>query len=256
MGNEPKLSLAGQNVLVTGASGGIGRALVERIASFGGTPVIHYSRNRASAEELLASIGGTGCVVQGDLADPRGATTLWESASSACGRIHALVNNAGIRATTRVEDDLADWQRAWEADLRVNLLSPADLCRSAILHFQQHGGGRIINIASRAAQRGYTAEHMPYGASKAGLINLTKSIARNFGKDGVIAIAIAPGFVRTEMAEEFIRQRGREAAVGDIPIGDMVEPSELADLVAFSLLGSQRSLSGATLDMNGASYIR
>lgn len=256
MGDDAKPSLAGQNVLVTGASGGIGRALVARIAAFGGTPVIHYSRNRAGAEKLHTAIGRTGHLVQADLAAPRGATALWGGALSACGRIHALVNNAGLRTSTRIEDPLADWQQAWEADLRVNLLAPADLCRAAIAHFQQQGGGRIINIASRAAQRGYTEDHMPYGASKAGLINLTKSIARNFGKDGIIAIAIAPGFVRTEMAEEFIRTKGRAAAVGDIPIGDMVEPTELADLVVFTLLGAQRSLSGATLDVNGASYLR
>ena len=256
MDRAPHLSLAGQNILITGASGGVGRVLVERVAALGARPVIHYAHNRDSAEELLASIGGTGLVVQADLADPLEATSLWTRSERACGRLHALINNAGIRATTHIEDHLTDWQRAWETDVRINLLAPADLCRSAISHFRQHGGGRIINIASRAAQRGYTEDHMPYGASKAGLINLTKSIARNFGKDGIIAIAIAPGFVRTDMAEDFIREKGREAAVGDIPIGEMVEPSELADLVALTLAGSQRSLSGATLDMNGASYIR
>ncbi|AYC99826.1 SDR family oxidoreductase [Neorhizobium sp. NCHU2750] len=256
MSDAPNFSLAGQKILVTGASGGIGRALVQRIAAFGGYPVIHYAYNRDSAEELLLSVEGKGAVVQGDLVDPLGATALWESSVAVCGQIHALINNAGIRATTQIGDDLDSWQRAWELDLRVNLLAPADLCRAAISHFRQQGGGRIINIASRAAQRGYTEDHMPYGASKAGLINLTKSIARNFGKDGIIAIAIAPGFVHTEMAEDFIREKGREAAVGDIPIGEMVDATELADLVAFSLIGSQRSLSGSTIDINGASYIR
>ncbi|WP_342627231.1 SDR family oxidoreductase [Nguyenibacter vanlangensis] len=249
-------SLAGQNILVTGASGGIGQALVERISNLGGHPIIHYARNRNVAENLLSYIGGRGTLVHGDLSDHDGAAKLWEQAISSCGRINALVNNAGIRSIARIEDDLGQWQRAWEVDLRVNLLAPADLCRSAIAHFRQHGGGRIINIASRAAQRGYTEEHMPYGASKAGLVNLTKSIARNFGKNGVIAIAIAPGFVRTEMAEEFIKAKGQDAAVSDIPIGEMVEPPELADLIAFCLFSSQRSLSGATLDMNGASYLR
>ncbi len=248
--------LTGQNVLVTGATGGIGQAIVERVAALGAHPVIHYVQNVSAAEELLSRIGKKGTVVQADLSDAGGATELWEKSVSHRGRIHGLVNNAGIRATSRIEDSLAEWQRAWEDDLRINLLAPADICRVAIGHFRQYGGGRIVNIASRAAQRGYTEDHMPYGASKAGLINLTKSIARNFGKDGVVAIAIAPGFVRTKMAEEFMREKGREAVVGDIPVGEMVEPAEVADLVAFSLLETQRSLSGATLDLNGASYIR
>nr|WP_320204024.1 SDR family NAD(P)-dependent oxidoreductase [Agrobacterium rosae] len=250
------LSLAGQNILITGASGGIGQALVEKVSALGGHPVIHYSQNRSVAENLLSRLGGHGTLVKGDLGHPAGATKLWQEAISSCGRLSAVVNNAGVRSTTRIEDDLSEWQRAWETDLRINLLAPADISRAAVAHFREHGGGRIINIASRAAQRGYTEDHMPYGASKAALVNLTKSIARNFGKDGVVAIAIAPGFVRTEMAEEFIAERGLDAAVGDIPIGEMVEPSELADLIAFCLLGSQKSLSGATLDMNGASYLR
>jgi NAD(P)-dependent dehydrogenase (short-subunit alcohol dehydrogenase family) len=111
-------------------------------------------------------------------------------------------------------------------------------------------------MASRAGQRGYAADALPYGAAKAALLNLTKSIARSFGADGVTAVAIAPGWVRTEMAEEFVARFGEAAAVGDIPIGAMTEPSEIAELVAFALRPSQRSLNGATLDVNGGSYIR
>ena len=167
-----------------------------------------------------------------------------------------MVNNAGIRSTANVTDDLAHWSKAWEADLRVNLRAPADLSRLAVRHFASHGGGQIVNIASRAAQRGYTEDHMPYGASKAGLLNLTKSIARSFGKDGVVAVAVSPGFVRTEMAEQFIAAKGKMAALGDIPIGEMVEPKEVAELVCFALRPDQKSLSGATLDINGASNDR
>jgi NAD(P)-dependent dehydrogenase (short-subunit alcohol dehydrogenase family) len=97
---------------------------------------------------------------------------------------------------------------------------------------------------------------MPYGATKAALVNLTKSIARSFGADGVTAIAIAPGWVRTEMAQEFIAAHGKAAAVADIPIGEMAAPTEVAELVAFVLRPSQASLNGATLDVNGGSYIR
>nr|WP_234819257.1 SDR family oxidoreductase [Sinorhizobium meliloti] len=107
-----------------------------------------------------------------------------------------------------------------------------------------------------AGQRGYAADAMPYGATKAALVNLTKSIARSFGRDGVVAIAVAPGRVRTGMAEDFVPQYGKQAVVADIPIGEMAEPTEVAELVAFLLRPSQSSLNGATLDVNGGSYIR
>ena len=138
----------------------------------------------------------------------------------------------------------------------MNLFAAADLCKEAILHFKANGGGRIINIASRAGQRGYAADAMPYGASKGALVNLTKSIARSFGPDGITAIAIAPGWVRTDMADDFVAKHGKLAAVADIPIGEMAEPEEIGELVAFLLRPSQASLNGATLDVNGGSYIR
>ncbi len=111
-------------------------------------------------------------------------------------------------------------------------------------------------MASRAGQRGYVGDAMPYGATKAALVNLTKSIARSFAQDGVTAIAIAPGWIRTNMAEEFIATHGKAAAVADIPIGEMAAPSDVAELVAFALRPSQASLNGTTLDFNGGSYIR
>lgn len=252
----PSGPLSGQTVLVTGGSGGIGRSIVRSLAEAGARPIIHYGRDVAGADLLLEEIGGMGWTVQAALDDPAGATALFERALAQAGRIHGLVNNAGIRKTASLEAPLQAWQAAWEADLRVNLLAPADLCRAAILHFQAAGGGRIVNIVSRAAQRGYAADFMPYGAAKAGLINLTKSIARNFGGQGIQAVAIAPGFVRTAMAADYVRLHGEAAAVGDIPIGAMAEPGEIGRLVAFVLQPDQRSLNGATLDVNGGSYLR
>ena len=250
------LPLLDRAVLVTGASGGIGRALVKSLAGSGARPLIHYVRDADGAASLLHEIDGKGWTIQADLSQPAGASDLWSRAEALAGRIYAVINNAGTRSEARIESDLQAWQKAWELDLRVNLQAPADLCRSAVLHFQSHGGGRIINIASRAAQRGYMADYMPYGASKAALINLTKSLARNYGAEGIIAIAIAPGFVRTGMAEGYVREHGLAAAVDDIPIHAMVEPNELADLVLFCLRSDQRSLNGATFDVNGGSYIR
>ena len=248
--------LDGQTVLVTGASGAIGSAIVEVLAAEGARPIIHYGRNRAGAEALLERIGGTGLLVAADLSEPAGAARLWDEAVDKAGRVHGLVNNAGIRTRVAIEADLDAWHAAWRKEIQVNLQAAADLCRSAILHFRRHGGGRIVNMASRAGQRGYVADAMPYGAVKAGLNNLTKSIARSFGAENVIAVAIAPGWVAGEMADGYVAQAGLAAAIGDIPIGAMAEPGEVAEMVAFALRSSQRSLNGATLDVNGGSYVR
>ncbi len=248
--------LKGQNILVTGASGAIGAAIVEALVEDGAFPIIHYGRNRDAAQALSTRLGGAGVLLPADFSDPAAATQLWEDAIAAVGRLHGLVNNAGIRTTIAIDADLSAWQEAWRREMQVNVLAAADLCRAAILHFREQGGGRIVSMASRAGQRGYVADAVPYGASKAALNNLTKSIARSFGADNIIAVSIAPGWVRSDMAESFVAQSGLAAAVGDIPIGALAEPREIAELVAFAMRSSQRSLNGATLDLNGGSYVR
>lgn len=253
---NPAKPLSGQTILVTGGSRGIGAAIVERLAFEGAWPIIHYGRDKAAAEDVLARIGDRGHVVQADLSTSEGPFALWDEAARTAGRIHALVNNAGIRTNISVDAKADDWKRVWQEEFQVNLFAAADLSKEAILHFQKWGGGRIINMASRAGHRGYMADAMPYGATKAALINLTKSIARGFGADGVTAVAIAPGLVRTDMTEEYIRARGESASVAAVPIGEMTTSVGVAELVAFALRPSQTSLNGATLDVNGGSYMR
>ncbi|GGY11082.1 epimerase [Litchfieldella qijiaojingensis] len=248
--------LDGMNVLVTGASGGIGSAIVEEVASQGGFPLIHYGSNRRAAENLLERIGGRGALVQADLFSKQGPRALWESCLQQVSKMDAVVHNAGIRTEISIESDWDEWHAAWSREFQINVQAAADLSRLAIDHFSRHGGGKIISMASRAAQRGYSAEALPYGVTKAALINMTKSIARSFGNRGIVAACIAPGWVRTEMAEEFIAKHGIQSAVADIPIGDIATPKEVAELVAFCLQPSQRSINGATLDINGGSYIR
>ncbi|SCB36766.1 SDR family NAD(P)-dependent oxidoreductase [Rhizobium multihospitium] len=249
-------TLEGQVVLVSGASGGIGAAIVERLAAEGAHSIIHYGRDKDGAGALLDRIGGRGWLVQSDLSTPEGAFELWRKSVEAAGRIHGLVNNAGIRSEISIEASPEDWRAAWRGEFQINFFAAADLCKEAIRHFKGYGSGRIVNMTSRAGQRGYTADAMPYGATKAALVNLTKSIARSFGADGITAVAIAPGWVRTDMAEDFVATHGKAAAVADIPIGEMAAPSEVAELVAFVLRSSQVSLNGATLDVNGGSYTR
>lgn len=248
--------LAGKSILVTGATGDIGASIVRQLAHEGARVGIHYSTNATTAELLLREIEGKGWVVAGDLSRAGGAEALWESTIQEAGRIHALVNNAGIRTEISVKADDAQWHAAWAREFQVNVFAAADLCRKAILHFLETGSGRIVNIASRAGQRGYAANALPYGASKAALINLGKSIAASFGREGITAVTIAPGWVNTSMAQDFVAKFGKPAAVKDIPVGDMAETQEVAELVGFVLRDSQVSLNGATLDVNGGSYIR
>ena len=249
-------ALVDKTVLVTGASGGIGRAIVKALAAEGARPIIHYGRDRRAAESLNDEIGGKGIVLTADLASSEGAFVLWKEALRSADRIHGLVNNAGTLGRVGVEADAEVWQTTWQRDFQVNFFAAVDLSKQAISHFRALGGGHIVNIASRAGQRGYAADAMAYGASKAALINLTKSVARSFGPDGVTAVAIAPGWVHTDMADDFIAKNGKQAAVADIPIGEMADPMDVAELVAFTFRPSQTSLNGATLDVNGGSYIR
>lgn len=247
--------LAGKTVLLTGATGAIGVAIARTLAAEGARVLLHYGRNRMAAEELAAEIGNRAVALPADLSDPQAPTALWQAAE-ALGPVHALVNNAGIRSEVAVNAPLEDWQAIWAREMQVNFTAAVDLTRAAILHFRQIGGGRIVNMASRAGQRGYAANAMAYGASKAALINLTKSVAQSFGAEGITAVALAPGWVRTEMAEAFIAQHGEAAALAGIPIGRMAAPEEIGELVAFALRPSQASLNGAVLDVNGASYLR
>ncbi|WP_226623148.1 SDR family NAD(P)-dependent oxidoreductase [Brucella anthropi] len=248
--------LLGQTILVTGATGGIGAAIVERLVLEGARPIIHYGEDEQTTEALLARIGGKGVILQTDLSHAEGPFTLWRKAVDFAGRIHGLVNNAGIRTSISVESSLEEWKGAWQKEFQVNVFAAADLCREAIRHFRTEGGGRIVNIASRAGQRGSAPDAMPYGAANAAMINLTKSIARSFGREGATAVCIAPGFVRTDMAEDLIAEQAKLEAIRETPIGDIAEAAEVAELVAFVLRNSQDSLNGATLDVNGGSYIR
>lgn len=247
--------LRGQTILVTGATGAIGRAICLALAHDGARVLIHYSRNRAAAEAVLAEIDGQGAILCADLSNPAAPEQLWAEATEH-GPITGLVNNAGIRSEVSIDAAMQDWQSVWAREFRVNFLAAADLTKCAIQAFRQQGGGRIVNMASRAGQRGYTSNSMAYGASKAALINLTKSVAQSHGAEGITAIALAPGWVRTEMAESYIAQHGAAAALAGIPIGRMASPQEIGELTAFLFRPTQVSMNGAVLDVNGGSYLR
>lgn len=251
------IDFSGKVVLVTGGSRGIGAAIVETLARAHASVVLHYGRSRAEAEALAARFGPERCLpLQADLAEEGSVPRLWREALAWRGRIDAVVNNAGIAPTVRIEDDLEVWHRAWAEVLRVNLIAAADLCREAIPHFAERGGGIIVNVASRAAFRGDQPDMMHYAASKAGLVALTRSIARGYGAQNIAAYVVAPGFVMTDMAAQAIADNGPDFVRKDIALPDMTGPDEVANVVAFLASGLARHATGSVVDVNGASYVR
>jgi 3-oxoacyl-[acyl-carrier protein] reductase len=253
------IDLSAKVVLVTGASRGIGAASARVLASAGASVILHYGRSLEQAQALADQIGPRASLVQADLSKPGAARGLWQQALAIHGRIDVLVNNAGILFDAPLEGDDETWARAWQEMLQVNLTAVADLCREAIASFPQNSGktkGIIINISSRAGFMGSTAARMPYAASKAGVLALTRSIARSYAKTGVLAYALAPGFVQSDMADYSIEQYGLEKLLADNPMGEMAPPEDVAHTVAFLASGLVPHMTGATLDINGASYVR
>lgn len=250
------LDLTGKVVLVTGGSRGIGSATARTLARAGAQVIVHYGHGAAEAQALARELGQDQAVAIGaDLTQPGAATGLFREARLWKGRVDVLVNNAGVAPSVTVDESVAQWESTWAHTLQVNLVAVADLCREAILHFRELQGGVIINVASRAAFRGDNPDAMHYAASKGGVIALTRSIARGYAPENILAYAVAPGWVRTDMAEGYLRDHAAEIA-RDIPLGDVVPPEEVANTIAFLASGLARHMTGATLDLNGASYVR
>lgn len=251
-----QIDLSGQSVLVTGGSRGIGAAIARQLGASGARVCIHYGSQKDVAEALASEIGNGAFAVGADLAEGQACASLWEQVQQRCGTVAALVNNAGVALESPLDQSTEQWLAAWEKTMAINLTATGLLCRSAIAHFQANGGGRIVNIASRAAFRGDTPDYFAYAASKAGVVALTRSIARGFGKSEIKAFAVAPGFTRTEMAQAFIDTYGEDFAVSDIALKKLTEPADIAPTVAFLLSGLADHATGTTIDLNAGSYVR
>lgn len=242
-------------VLVTGASRGIGEVTVRTLHQAGAAVILHYGQGKAEAQAIAADLQGDRVhLVAADLSKPGTAQGLWQQALAWRGELHAVVNNAATMPAAGVTDDWDHWSVAWQQTLQVNLVAVADLCREAISHFQTRGGGTLINLASRAAFRGDSPEFMPYAAAKGGVVALTRTIARGFAKDGILAYTLAPGFVRTDRIEQVMAERGADYVTRDIPLGNPADPQDIANLIAFLVAGLAPHATGATFDVNGASY--
>ena len=232
------------HILATGTSRGIGAAIAGAFASDDVRLVGHSTK-------------GGNSDIAADLSDADATRALWWDAMARLdGRIDILINNAGIFEAAPIDQSDDAWLDAWERTMRINLSAAAELSRLAVLHFHEKGGGRIVNMASRAAYRGDSPAHWHYAASKAGMVAMTKSIARGYARDNILAFAVCPGFTMTGMADDYLAGRGGEALLADIPLGRVAEPAEVAAAVRFLALEAPASMTGAVIDINGASYVR
>ena len=232
------------NILLTGASRGIGAATLESLTNAGHEVAGHSTR------------GGDG-LIAGDLADPAAPRKIWNAALDRLGgRIDVLVNNAGIYEAVSADAPDEEWHAGWARTLTVNLQAAADLSRLAVGHFQTIGGGRIVNVASRAAYRGDSPSHWHYAASKSAIIGMTKTIARGYAAENILAFAVAPGFTVSEMTEEYLRGRGGAAVVADIPLGRVTNTAEVAEAIRWLASEAPAASTGSVIDLNGASYVR
>lgn len=251
------MNFEGRTVLVTGASRGIGRAIAQRFAEQGARVAVHYHTNQTAAQYTLSLLGEGGhALYQADIRDPEQVQALVTSVTRDMGRLDILVNNAGIYTEHSVtEVNYAEWQAKWAEVLTTNLISAANLCYCAAQVMVRQGNGRIINVSSRGAFRG--EPYSPaYGASKAGMNAMGQSLAVALAPHNIQVMTVAPGWVETDMAREFLNGPGGEAIRNQSPMGRVAKPEEVAHAVLLLAADDAAFMTGAIVDVNGASYLR
>jgi 3-oxoacyl-[acyl-carrier protein] reductase len=247
-------SLADRVVLVTGSSRGIGAEVAAKAAAEGAIVAVHYHHSRDGAERTLARVreaGAQGECFAADIADGPQAERLVAQVIDRFGRVDGLVNNAG---QTQVGPFLDITPEEWESVIRTDLTAAFHTSRAALPSMVERGTGSIVNIASRLGQMGIT-ETAAYSAAKAGLIGLTRSLAREFGPTGVRINAVAPGMTVTEMTADLLDSETGRARLRDMPMGRYGRADEVADAVIFLLSDRASLFTGQTLNPNAGGYM-
>ncbi|OJJ23500.1 3-oxoacyl-ACP reductase [marine bacterium AO1-C] len=250
-----EINLQGKNILVTGASRGIGAAVAEQLGKSGARVAVHYGKNEAKAQEIAEKAGNASAAFQADLNNNASCSDLFKKVVQAFGKVDVLINNAGIAIQSPLEKNDQEWIEDWEKTMQVNMTATAVLSRAAIQHFQQNQGGRFIHISSRAAFRGDTADYMAYAASKAAMVAFSRSIARGYGKQGITSFVIAPGFTATDMAQDFIDEYGMDYALQGVALDRLTQPQDLAPTIVLLASGLADHATGCTIDINAGSYV-
>jgi 3-oxoacyl-[acyl-carrier protein] reductase len=256
MATELELDLHGRRALITGASRGLGRHIAVLLARHGARVAVHCRAAEHDAREVAAQLAGSGhAVLSADLADAAAATALPGRAAEALDGLDIVINNAGIyEHMPRAGEQPDVWARFWQRMLAVNLTAPALICDAAVPYLEQTGG-YIVNVSSRGAFRG-EPEAPAYGAAKAGLNALGQSLAIALAPRGVKVVTVAPGWVETDMTRPYLAGPDGDGIRAQFPMGRVVEPDELAWTVLLAVSGRADALSGAIIDVNGASYLR
>ena len=249
-----KIDLKGKNILVTGSSRGIGKGIAEHLAASSARVAIHYNKNAGIAKKLTEEIGNQSEAFGADLEDPKACEKLFNDVINSFGKLDVLVNNAGIFEIAPIGN--SDWIEKWDRTLAVNLRAAGILSKLAILHFQKHRGGRLIHISSRAAFRGDDPDFMAYAASKGGMVALSKTIARGFGKDGITSFVIAPGWVESDMTSSYIEKYGEDRIIKDLALNSITQPKDLAPIVTLLSSGLADHATGTTIHVNAGSYVQ
>lgn len=250
------ISLKNQRILVTGASRGIGRAIARQLSDSGAEVIIHYNSNKEEAESLLSQLKSPAYLESCDLSNSSEVVGFIPRLVAKYGPLTGLVNNAGISPAAPDSLPTDEWLQIWEKVMAVNSTAVGILTKEFIDQAKPLQNGRIIMISSRAAFRGDTPDYLAYAASKGALVSLTRSIARHYGKLGIKAFLIAPGFTRTDMANEILSKYGEDFALKDIALNELTLPEDIAPMVTLLCSGLADHATGTSIDINAGSYVR
>ncbi len=250
------ISLKNQRILVTGASRGIGRAIARQLSDSGAEVIIHFNSNKAEAESLLHQLKNPAYLESCDLSQPAEVIGFIPRLVEKYGPLTALVNNAGISPAASDTMPTEEWLQVWEKVMAVNSTAVGILSKEFVDQAKTQQNGRIVMISSRAAFRGDTPDYLAYAASKGALVSLTRSIARHYGKQGIKAFLIAPGFTRTDMANSILAEYGEDFALKDIALKELTLPEDIAPMVTLLCSGLADHATGTSIDMNAGSYVR
>ena len=247
-------------VLLTGSSKGIGYKIAQDLLAEGHELALHYNKNESPIEDLLKDDKTGSFSVKADLSMQEEIKKMIENTIDKLSFPDCIINNAGIAESADISLDINNWSKMFDKTIDVNLKAPSLIFKEFLKYKREkkiNSRLRIINIASRAAFRGEQQDYISYACSKGGIISLTKTMSRSFGEtDNIVAISVAPGFVRTEMAQSFIDKHGEDVVKQGITLDRLTEPKDISPLVSLIVSGKMDHSTGSTIDVNGGSFLR